>query len=324
MNFWNELPKPIIVQAPMEDVTDTVFRQMLLLCGRPDVFFTEFTSCDGLLSRGYDVVSQRLKFSQNEHPIVAQIWGNNPKNFAKVSKMLLEMGFDGIDINMGCPDKSVISHGCGGMLIENHSLVSEIVYATQEAVPNLPLSIKTRIGVKTIVTEDWIRFLLTLPLSAIVIHARTVKELSKVPAHWEEIGKAIQLRNKLKSDIYIIGNGDVENLDDAYEKGKTYRVDGVMIGRGMFENPWIFNPKIDPEKISLKEKMKLLHTHLLLFQKTWENKKYFGSLKKLYKMYIADTRGASEIRTELVRLKTIEETIGYVEKLLETDSVIQK
>lgn len=298
----------------MEDATDTVFRQMLVKFGSPDVFFTEFTSVDGLLSKGKNIVSQRLRFTKKEHPIVGQIWGNNPQNFAAVTNMLVSMGFDGIDINMGCPDRDVMKKECGARLIENHTLAREIISAVKKEAKNLPISIKTRLGVKTVQTKDWINFLLTLPIDAIIIHGRTAKELSKVPAHWEEIGSAVYIRNQKKSQTLIIGNGDVSSFDDAQKKATQYGVDGVMIGRAMFDNPWIFNNKIDPAKIPLEEKLAYLLTHLRLFQKTWGKEKYFGSLKKLYKMYIANTPGASELRSKLVRLGTIEETVSYLEK----------
>lgn len=316
MNFWSTVPKPFLIQAPMEDVTDTVFRQMLLTFGKPDVFFTEFTSVDGLLSRGTDIVGQRLQFSPKEHPIVAQVWGNVPENFTKAAKKIAGMGFDGIDINMGCPQKNVMAHGCGGKLIENHELVEEIVSATKKGAPSLPLSIKTRIGIKTIATREWISFLLTLPVDALIIHARTVQELSKVPAHWDEIGKAVKIRNQQKSKTLIIGNGDVASYTEAMEKIKQYGVDGVMIGRGMFTNPWIFNPKINLSNISLLERLHLLQEHILLYKKIWGGKKSFLPLRKLYKMYIHDVEGAKRIRTELITKQTLEDTLRYLSSLI--------
>jgi tRNA-dihydrouridine synthase len=209
-NFWKDLKKPIFAQAPMEDVTDTVFRQMIIKCGRPDVFFTEFTNVDGMCSRGRDKVGKRLIFTPAERPIVAQIWGSKPENFLETAKLIKLKRFDGIDINMGCPEKSVVKKGLGGALIDNQPLAKEIILATKEGAGGLPLSIKTRIGVKNIQTEKWAEFLLGFNLDCLIIHGRTIAEMSESPTHWDEIGKVVKLRNSLKLKTLIIGNGDIK------------------------------------------------------------------------------------------------------------------
>lgn len=311
-SFWNNLKKPILIQAPMEDVTDTVFRQIIAKCGKPDLFFTEFTNVEGMCSAGRDKVGKRLKFIESEKPIVAQIWGNDPKNYLETAKLIKDMGFDGIDINMGCPEKSIVKKGSCAALINNHSQAREIILATREGAGGLPISAKTRIGVKNIQTEKWASFLLDLKLDALTIHGRTVAEMSDVPAHWDEIGKVVKLRNSLKLKTLIIGNGDVKSLSDAMEKYEKHKVDGLMIGRGIFHNLWVFNKNINPENISYKEKLKLLIEHITLFDETWGKSKNFSIMKKFYKIYISGIPNAGDFRMELMKFKTADETLKFL------------
>ncbi len=306
-NFWQQLPKPIFALAPMEDVTDTVFRRVIISCGRPDVVFTEFTNVDSLFSKGSEIVAKRLVFAKEEMPIVAQIWGTKPENYFKAAHLLRERGFQGIDINMGCPDRSVIKKGVCSALINNRSLAKEIISATKEGAGDLPVSVKTRIGFQNIITEDWVGFLLEQDLACITIHGRTVKELSKVPAHWDEIGKAVKLKKIMNSNTLIIGNGDVISYEDAIEKIKLYRVDGVMIGRGVFHDPWIFNPYHHGSDVTFDEKIKKFIEHIDLFEKTWKEEKPFHQMKKLFKCYINGVDNATFLRNKLVRLNTINE-----------------
>jgi tRNA-dihydrouridine synthase len=215
-SFWQKLPKPILALAPMEDVTDTVFRRIVALCARPTVFFTEFTSVDGLFSRGREEVIRRLDYTEHERPIIAQIWGNTPELFYKAAKLIAEMKFDGVDINAGCPEKNVTARGGGACLIQDPPLMKKIIAATKEG--GLPVSVKTRLGYKKI-SDDWIQFLLEQDLDALIIHGRTAAELSKVPARWDEIAKAVKLRNDMGKNTVIIGNGD----------GEYFRICGRLI-----------------------------------------------------------------------------------------------
>lgn len=311
-NIWTTLKKPILIQAPMEDVTDTVFRQIITKCGKPDLFFTEFTNVEGMCSRGRDKVGKRLIFTSIERPIIAQIWGLNPSNFFETSKLIKQMGFDGIDINMGCPEKSVVKKGACAALINNQSLAREIVLATHEGAGGLPISVKTRIGIKEVKTEEWAEFLLGLDLDALIIHGRTVVEMSDVPAHWDEIGKVVKLRDSLKKKTLIIGNGDVKTRADAMEKVKKYGVDGIMIGRGIFNNLWLFNKNFDPAKISYKKKLKLLIEHIELFDKTWGKNKNFSIMKKFYKIYISGMPDAGNVRAELMKFTNALETLNFL------------
>lgn len=323
MNFWEKLIKPIFILAPMDGVTDTVFRQIVNSVaspqrqqaglrdgrGRPDLFFTEFVPVEALLSQGKERAMQALQFNKKEKPIVAQIWGSDPEKFYIVAKMLSQMGFDGIDINMGCPDKSTIKTGACSALIKNPELAVKIINATIKGAGKLPVSVKTRIGFSTIDSENWVTTLLKTPIAALTLHLRTVKEMSAVAAHWEEIAKVVKVRNLLNPKCQIIGNGDVKSLDEAKEKCKKYDIDGVMIGRGIFQNVWLFNEKIDPQTITPEDKIKLLLKHLDLFKKTYGDKKHFALMKKFVKCYVNGFDGASAVREKMMETKTLDELI---------------
>lgn len=292
MTFWQHLAKkkkPFLVLAPMEDVTDTVFRQVIEEIAPPDVFFTEFTNVEAILHGE----TSRLTYKKTKVPTVAQIWGINPENFYKAAQYITALGFSGIDINMGCPDKDVVKNGCGIALIRDRPKVGEIIQATKEGAGGLPVSIKTRIGWDKIVTEDWCGFLLEQKLDALTVHGRTGKEKSDGPAHWDEIAKIV----KMKGGTVIIGNGDVKSASNVQGLADRYGVDGVMIGRGIFENPWCFSDHLPTQK----EKLDLLKRHLELWEDTWEGKKNFSVLKKYFKIYIRDFEGAGELRSRLMQ-----------------------
>ena len=303
-NFWQKLPKPFFVLAPMEDVTDTAFRQVVAKIGKPDVFFTEFLNVDGLFSAGKDKVLPRLKFSKTEHPIVAQVWGTNLENFTKAAKLISKMGFDGIDVNMGCPQRSVLKQKTCSFLIKDPKKAGEIFKAVKSGSGNLPVSIKTRIGFAEIQTEQWLGFLLKLNPAVLTVHGRTVKEQSKVPAHWEEIGKVVKMRDEIGSKTLIVGNGDVSSFQDGFKKFQQY---GIMIGRGIFYNPWIFNPKVDITKVTPEQRKQLLFDHLKIFDQMWLNKKDFNIMKKFFKAYLRDFPGALELRAGLMKAKNAKE-----------------
>jgi tRNA-dihydrouridine synthase len=306
-SFWQELRKPILALAPMEDVTDTVFRRIIISCTRPDVFFTEFTSVDGLFSRGREEVIRRFDYTPGEHPIIAQIWGNSPELFCKAAKLIADMKFDGVDINAGCPQKNITSHGGGACLIQDLPLMKEIIQATKEGAGSagrrIPVSVKTRLGYKKI-SMDWISFLLEQDVDALTIHGRTVAELSKGPAHWDEIGKAVVLKNKMKKDTVVIGNGDVADYADAIEKCKTYGTDGAMIGRGIFHNLWAFDKNGVSHMDDHKELLRIMRKHMALFEKTGRN---FAIFKKFFKIYVQSFPHAGEVRERLMETNSVEE-----------------
>lgn len=312
-NFWQDLPKPILALAPMEDVTDTVFRQIVASCARPDIFFTEFTSVEGMQSQGRNAVIHRLKFTEVERPIVAQIWGIRPENFYKTARELVAMGFDGIDINMGCPIKDIIKNGACAGLMKNPSLAKEIIMAVREGAGTLPISVKTRIGFKTIKTEEWISHLLTCGIDALTIHGRTAAELSKAPTHWDEIAKAVSIRDSMNVNTVILGNGDVVHAADAIEKCKRYGTDGAMIGRGVFDNPWAFDRVSWNVARSPKELLDLMRKHVELFEKTWGKQKHFAILKKFFKIYIRGFDGASELRVRVMNTTSPDEVLRMIQ-----------
>ncbi len=307
-----------MILAPMEGVTDTVFRQIVSSVGKPDVCFTEFVPVDALLSKGKSEILKTLQFTDSERPIVAQIWGVDPEKFFESAKILKKLGFDGIDINMGCPVYDVIKKGACSALIKNPKLAQEIILATIKGAKGLPVSVKTRIGFDRIQTEEWTRVLLETPISALTLHLRTTREMSRVPAHWEEIEKAVKVRNELKSDVFIIGNGDIKTLKEAKDKFEQYKMDGVMIGRGIFENIYLFNANVDVTKVTPEQKKALLLTHLKLFKKTWQGNRHFEQMKKFVKCYINNFPGSSEIREKLMNTKNLDQLITEVESLKNT------
>lgn len=282
--------------APMEDVTDTVFRRIVARTARPDVFFTEFTSVDGLYSKGREAVIHRFDYTQEERPIVAQIWGSSPELFFKAAQRIADLGFDGIDINMGCPEKSVTTHRAGAACINDPKGAADIIRAARDGAKGLPISVKTRLGYKMI-SDSWIPFLLEQKLDAITIHGRTAAELSKTPAHWDEIAKAVRLPH---GDTIILGNGDVENYQDAVAKCEMYGVDGVMIGRGIFHNLWAFSKTGESHMDHPKELFRIMREHVELFEKTWGATKNFAVLKKFFKIYVQGFPNAGNVRVKLM------------------------
>lgn len=301
-NFWTTLSKPFLILAPMEDVTDYAFRELVSELPRPHVFFTEFTSATALCSPGRKKVITKFKFSENQRPIVAQIWGTEPDYLYKAAQTVEELGFDGIDINMGCPDKAVMKQGAGASLIKNPTLTKEIISAVKDGAKSLPLSIKTRLGVNKIITEEWLSFLLKQDIQALTVHGRIATQMSKGDANWEEIGKAVQLKESLSPKTVIIGNGDIKSYSQAIAMHKKYHIDGVMIGRGIFANPWVFSTEEKPH--APKEYLTLLQRHLNLFDETWGDTKHFDIMKKFFKMYVNNFYGANELRQQLMECKT--------------------
>jgi tRNA-dihydrouridine synthase len=318
MHIWESLTKPFFVLAPMEDVTDTVFRRIVTKYGRPDLYFTEFTNADAYETKGWETVSRRLAFTEAERPIIAQIWGISPEKHFKIAQKIAELGFDGIDINMGCPVRDVIKNGaCSGM-INNPSLAKEIIQATKEGARSLPVSVKTRIGFSKIQTEDWIGFLLDQDLPALTVHGRTTKEMSKVPAHWDEIGKAVSLRNAKKVKTCIIGNGDVKSHQEGLEKAAAYGLDGIMIGRGIFQDITIFNDLSTFQTMRIDEKLQILLEHIKLYEETWGRTKKYDVLKKYFKIYVSGFDGASDFRVKLMETKTPSEARTVVGDYLQS------
>ena len=309
-SFWQDLPRPFFILAPMDAVTDTVFRHVVDKAARPDVFFTEFTNTDGYCSpKGRHSTYSRLLFTEDEQPLVAQIWGTNPAHFAEMAQGLKEMGYQAIDINMGCPAKDVTKKGAGSALIQTPELAAEIIAAAKTA--GLPVSVKTRIGYRTKVTEEWLSFLLKQDIVALTVHGRTMKEMSKVPAHWDEIAKAVKLRDEIAPDTLIIGNGDVADRAEGLQRIAETGVDGIMIGRGVFTNVFCFEE--NPREHTQEELFNLLHMHLDLWEKTWKGDANFHALKRFFKIYVKGFAGASELREQLMNTATIDEARAVID-----------
>ena len=299
----------------MDGVTDYVFREIITGIAKPDVMFTEFTNTEALCSRGYEKTIPRFRYAAKQHPIIAHIWGTEPKNFVTVAKLVKDLGFDGIDINMGCPVKDVMKMGCGSALINNPTLAAAMIAAVKEGAPGLAVSVKTRLGVKTIVTEDWIRFLLDQHLDAITIHGRTAKELSRVPAHWDEIGKAVALRDQYAPDTVMIGNGDILSREQAKNVHAMYGVDGVMIGTGIFQNAWVFEKT--PKEHTGSESLNLLLKHAKLYTDTYPGERRFVAIKKYFKIYVRAFPGATTLMKKLMEIKNFSEVEALIRLHLE-------
>lgn len=313
-NFWKKLPVPFTVLAPMEDVTDVVFREIVYETAPPDVFFTEFTSSDGLFSPGRESTIRRLQYTNNQRPIVAQIWGTDPEKMFQSAQLVEEMKFDGVDINMGCPARTITDKGSGSAHIKNPALAREIIDAVKKGAPNIAVSVKTRLGFNKVITEEWIPFLLEQKIDALTIHGRTAVQMSNGEADWNEIAKAVKYRDDMKLETVIIGNGDITSYKQVVEKHEHHNIDGVMIGRGIFANPWVFEKNINPETHHKDEYIELLLKHVRLFEDTWGKQKNFEIMKKFFKMYVREFEGASEMREKLMQCKTAEEVEAFFGK----------
>ncbi|OGI67307.1 hypothetical protein A3A05_03315 [Candidatus Nomurabacteria bacterium RIFCSPLOWO2_01_FULL_41_12] len=316
LGFWQKLQRPILCLAPMADVTDAAFRQIIAKYGKPDIFFTEFVSVDGLCSLGKEKLIIDLQYGKNEHPIVAQIFGSKPENFERVAKMLVQMGFDGIDINMGCPVKKIINQSSCSALIRTPELAQEIILATKRGAGSIPISVKTRIGFNKIELEAWIPKILETEPAALTVHLRTVKEMSSVPAHWEMMKRIIKIRDEMKVKTLILGNGDVLDLEEAKQKIKETGCDGIMLGRAIFGNPWLFHSTPSNYIPSLKEKLNVMIEHTKLFEKMLGKHKNFALMKKHYKAYVNGFDGAKELRVKLMETENALQVENIVQKFL--------
>ncbi len=319
MSFWNELKKPLFVMAPMADVTDPAFRALVAKCGKPDIFWTEFVSADGLyytrevkkIPDAENPLMRDLRFSEAERPIVAQIFSSKPEMITYAVKLVAELGFDGVDINMGCPDKAIERQGCGAAMIKTPKLAQEIIRVAKEA-SHLPVSVKTRIGYNTEMLDEWLSALLEAEPAAITLHLRTRKEMSLVSARWDLMKKAVAIRNKLAPHIPLLGNGDVKDLEDAKQKVVESGCDGAMIGRGMFGNPWVFAGR-KLEETPLAEKLAALAELAHGFE-ALTPKKNFAILKKHIKAFVTGFDGAAELRAKLMETETADALVSVIKE----------
>ncbi|MEK7179701.1 MAG: tRNA-dihydrouridine synthase [Patescibacteria group bacterium] len=329
MSFWNNLPKPFFVMAPMADVTDVAFRALVAARGAPDVFWTEFISADGLyhtreiqkISDAENPLMRNLAFGENQRPIVAQIFSSKPEMIAYAVRLVAELGFDGVDINMGCPDRTIEKQGAGAALVKNPALAVELIRAAREA-SELPVSVKTRIGYNKESLDEWLTALLLAGPAAITLHLRTRKEMSLVPADWELMKKAVEIRNHINPDVLLIGNGDAQDIADAKIKIAESGCDGVMLGRAMFGNPWIFEG-ISGRPMSSSEVGHRMSTHgldekleaLIELAHGFEKispPKHFAILKKHIKAFVTGFDGAAELRALLMQAENAHELASAI------------
>ncbi|CYB24518.1 tRNA dihydrouridine synthase B [Staphylococcus aureus] len=312
-NFWSELPRPFFILAPMEDVTDIVFRHVVSEAARPDVFFTEFTNTESFCHpEGIHSVRGRLTFSEDEQPMVAHIWGDKPEQFRETSIQLAKMGFKGIDLNMGCPVANVAKKGKGSGLILRPDVAAEIIQATKAG--GLPVSVKTRLGYYEIDEwKDWLKHVFEQDIANLSIHLRTRKEMSKVDAHWELIEAIKNLRDEIAPNTLLTINDDIPDRKTGLELAEKYGIDGIMIGRGIFHNPFAFEK--EPREHTSKELLDLLRLHLSLFNKYEKDEiRQFKSLRRFFKIYVRGIRGASELRHQLMNTQSIAEARALLDE----------
>ena len=314
-SFWNKLKKPIFVIAPMANVTDVAFRAMFAKYGKPDVMWTEFVSADGLCSRGKNILLRDLEFSKKEKPIVAQLFSAHIEKMKEAASLVQKLGFDGIDLNMGCPDRAVEKQGSGAGHIKDPKRALEIIQAAREGAPKIPVSVKTRIGYNKVEIDTWIVNLLEQKLPALTVHLRTRKEMSDVPAHWELMPKIVELRNKISPETLIIGNGDVNSIEDGERKIEETGCDGVMVGRGIFGNPWFFSGK-QVADLSIKERLMVMLEHAKTFDKKLGDVKNFAVMKKHFKAYVSGWDGAKELRVKLMETNIYKDVEKIVKEYL--------
>lgn len=313
-NFWSGLQRPIRVLAPMEDVTDMVFRKIVASCGTPDVQVTEFTSAEILNSARPERALQRLVFDPAELaiPTVAQIWGSSPEAFYRAAQRIAAMGFHGIDLNMGCPVKKITRRGGCSALIAHPDLARELLFATREGAPELPVSIKTRLGIKTQITEEWCGFLLEQKLPVLTVHGRIAAQQSEGEADWAEINRVVKLRDQVAPDTLILGNGDVFSRELIDSRIRESGADGVMIGRGIFRDLAIFAhdaPHLPFPDFPISAKLDILARHVRDYRDAWGKTKNFETLKRFFKIYTVNFEGELELRDRLMRIHSYDDAL---------------
>lgn len=326
--FWQSLideklsrGQTLTVVAPMADVTDIAFRTLLAKYGKPDVMWTEFVSADGLNSPGREVLKRDLEFTDIERPIVAQLFTSTPENMRKAAALCRELGFDGIDINMGCPDKSIEKQGAGAAHIKDWKRAQEVIRAAQKGAQDIPVSVKTRIGYNKVEFMEWLPKILECNIPTLTVHLRTRKEMSLVDAHWELMPEVVKLVRDMTGELadggtIILGNGDIKSVTEGKHKAKETGADGVMIGRGIFGTPWFFNEKEFNVGKSVEERLKICIEHTKLYEQKLGDIKSFAIMKKHYKAYVNGFDGAKELRMELMDCKNADEVQVKIEAFL--------
>ena len=323
-NFWTEREAPILCLAPMADVTDAPFREMIAKYGKPDVTWTEFVSADGLyhtreiqkLPDDENPLMKDLLYTEGERPIVAQVFTSKPDMMEYVAKLVVELGYDGMDINMGCPHKAIEKQGAGAAHMKEKEHAIELIRTAKKALDGrIPLSVKTRIGYNKDELREWLPMILKEQPAAVTIHARTRKEMSNVPARWEHVAEAVQIRDELMGDkdIRIIGNGDVQSVEEGRQKCLETGADGAMVGRGIFGKPWFF-AETEPD---IEERFRIMIEHCRLFEKYCSHKS-FAVMKKHFKAYVTGFKGSKELRIALFATNSVDEVEELVQNYLKS------
>ena len=329
--FWQKLideklskGETLSVVAPMADVTDVAFRTMIARYSKPagpDVMWTEFVSADGLNSPGREILKRDLAFSELERPIVAQLFSSTPENMRKASALCRELGFDGIDINMGCPDKSIEKQGAGSAHMKDWRRAQQVIRAAQEGAVDIPVSVKTRIGYNKVEFMEWLPKILECNIPALTVHLRTRKEMSLVPAHWELMPEIVKLVRDMTGELkdggtILLGNGDVTSVTEGKQLARDSGCDGVMVGRGLFGTPWFFDEEVFNTGKSTEEKLRIMVEHTKLYEEKLGDIKSFAIMKKHFKAYVHGFDGAKELRVELMECASASEVEEVVEKWL--------
>lgn len=335
MSFIDKLIKSknraLFVLAPMADVTDIAFRTVIADAASPDIYWTEFVSADGLIRATeegkYKLKKDLLFDKEKQRPIIAQLFSSTYEYMYQAVKLCIELGFDGVDINMGCPDKSIEKQKCGSAMIKNPDLAVQVIKAAKDARKDFgdvdfAITVKTRVGYNKVEINTWIPLLLDQEVDLITVHARTRKEMSKVPANWDYVKEVVKLRdewqknNPDKKAPYIFGNGDVQNVKDGYEKCEYSHADGVMIGRAMFGNPWFFKDIENEYTPTREDRIKFLIKQIQIFDKELGDVKSFAVMKKFFKTYMTGFDDAKDIRGEIMEMGNAKEVIEFLENKL--------
>lgn len=354
MGFWEKLKRPFFALAPMADVTDAAFRRMFAKYGKftrpdgtdgrgPDVLWTEFVSADGLflapesdqdpiflpddlretaVSHGIAPNNPLLKdlvFTEDERPIVAQFFSKDPERMRRAAELAVDLGFDGVDINMGCPAKIIVNQGAGCGMIKMPALAQEIIEATKDgAADRIPVTVKTRIGFSENELETWLPTLLATDVPVVTMHARTRDDMSDVPAKWETIAQAVRIRDEIQPKTLIVGNGDVQSVAEGRKKAKEYGCDGIMVGRGAFGNPWFFNPTVKRDDLPLETRFSVMLEHTRLFVELLGDTKPFHVMRKHFKAYAKGFPHAKHLRTELMKTESVAAAEQVVDSFLDS------
>ncbi|MCI5051099.1 MAG: tRNA-dihydrouridine synthase [Candidatus Pacebacteria bacterium] len=322
MGFWDKLPEDFVIMAPMADVTDSAFREIIAKYSRhgeagggPDVFYTEFVASDGLNNdKGRPKLMHNFKYTENERPIVAQIFSCHPENIEYAARLCRELGFDGIDLNMGCPERNICKQGAGCGMIKTPELLRPVIEAAKRGAGDIPVAVKTRVGWSKNEIETWIPAILDCDVAALILHGRTRKVMSKVPANWDWIQRAGEIVRESGKPTKFIGNGDLQSVAQAKEYCKKYGTDGGMIARAIFGNPWLFDT--EKTEVSVEEKLRVMIEHTEIFVRDLIEHKNFHVMKKHYKAYVAGFDGAKELRVQLMESNSIDDIKDIVKKWL--------